>query len=216
MDRSGLLRRIPLFAGLTDEEREAIARQAVVKRLPPGGVLVEEGAEGASAYAVLSGRLKVSSRQDGRPLALYIAGPGDIIGELALLHPAPRSASAVALDPVRVLVLHRRDLLPFLRQHPDAALKMMASLAQRVRHLSATLRVHATQPLPDRLWRVLADLGERFGHDTPQGRLIDIALSQRELAQMVGASRESVNKQLRLWRDAGKLRLDNGYITLAL
>ena len=213
MSRRALLQQIPVFAGLTDATLTALMDSMVLKRVSPGEVLVEEGAHGVSAYAVISGRLKVTTVQSGRPLALNIVGPGTLIGELALLDPGPRSASATALDPVRVLVLHRRDLLPFLRQHPEAALCMMAVLVQRIRRLSTDLQAQ-TLPLPDRLLRVLHDLADRFGHDTPDGRLIDMLLSQRELGQMVGSSRESINKQLRIWRKAGVVSVDGGYITL--
>ncbi len=213
MSRREQLRRIPVFAGLSDAALDALAAGMVLKRLAPGEVLVEEGADGGSAFAVLSGRLKVSTLALGQPVALNIVGPGTLIGELALLDPNPRSASAVALDPVRVLVLHRRDLLPFLRAHPDAALSMMAALARQIRQLSEDLAAQAA-PLPDRLRRALEDLADRFGLDTPQGRLIDVALSQGELGQLVGASRESVNKQLRIWREEGRVSMDGGYLVL--
>lgn len=214
MSRRDLLRKLPVFAGLSEAELSALMGCMVLKKLAPGGILVEEGAPGASAYAVISGRLKVTAARGGRELALNIVGPGSLIGELALLDPGPRSASAVALDPVRVLVLHRRDLLPFLHSHPDAAMSMMTALVQHIRQLSADLQAHTALALPQRLWRVLTDLANRFGHDTPQGRLIDVSLSQGELGQMVGASRESINKQLRIWRQADRLTIEGGYITI--
>ncbi|MFT5681848.1 MAG: CRP/FNR family cyclic AMP-dependent transcriptional regulator, partial [Myxococcota bacterium] len=203
MSRRDQLRRIPVFADLSDAALDALEAVMVLKRLTPGGVLVEEGAAGVCAFAVLSGRLKVSTTASGRPVALNIVGPGALIGELSLLDPHPRSASAVALDPVRVLVLHRRDLLPFLRDHPDAALGMLAALARQLRQVSDDLTAQTALPLPLRLRRALDGLADRFGLDTAEGRLIDVALSQGELGQLVGASRESVNKQLRLWREDG-------------
>ena len=120
------------------------------------------------------------------------------------------------MDPVRVMVLHRRDLLPFLQHHPEAALSMMTELVQHIRQLSLARRDQATLPLAERLRRTLDDLAVRFGYDTEQGRLIDLSLSQSELGQMVGASRESINKQLRLWQKAGVVSLDRGYITLTV
>lgn len=216
MPRRALLRQIPIFSGLTDTALAALEASMVLKRLPPGGVLIEERAPGVCGYAVLSGRLKVTTAANGRDLALNIVGPGSLIGELALLDPGPRSASAIALDPVRVLVLHRRDLLPFLQRHPEAALSMMTALVRRIRQISRARRDLACLPLAERLRRTLDDLADRFGHDTEQGRLIDLALSQGELGQMVGASRESVNKQLRKWSTSGQVILDRGYITLTV
>ncbi len=214
MSRRDQLRATPLFADLSDSALTALETSMVLKRLPSGGVLVEEGAAGVCAFVVLSGRLKVSTASSGRPIALNIVGPGTLIGELALLDPSPRSASAVALDPVRVLVLHRRDLLPILRSHPEAALSMMTALARQIRQLSEDLAAQTALPLSLRLRRALDDLAERFGVDTPGGRLIDVALSQRELGQLVGASRESINKQLRGWREDGSVIIEGGYITL--
>ena len=216
MSRCALLRQIPIFSSLTDTALMALEESMVLKRLPPGGVLIEESAPGACAYAVLSGRLKVTTAASGRDLALNIVGPGSLIGELALLDPGPRSASALALDPVRVLVLHRRDLLPFLQRHPEAALSMMTELVKHIRQLSRARQAQAILPLAARLRHTLDDLAGRFGHDTEQGRLIDLALSQGELGQMVGASRESVNKQLRMWQKEGLVILDRGYITLTV
>ena len=210
------LHRIALFAEISAPALAELEAGLVRRRVAPGEVLVSEGARESCAFAVLSGRLKVVSRgEDGAALALDIVGPGSLIGELALLDPGPRSASAVALDPVRVLVLHRRELLPFLRDHPDAALAVMAALVRRIRQLSADRRAQAVLPLPERLWRTLEDLAARFGHERGDGsRLIDVALSQGELGQMIGASRESVNKQLRAWRDEQRILVEQGYITL--
>jgi CRP/FNR family transcriptional regulator, cyclic AMP receptor protein len=214
MSRRDQLKAIPIFAALSDAALAAIDKGMVLKKLPPGAVLVEEGAVEGCAFAVLSGRLKVSTAASGRAIALNIVGPGTLIGELALLDPSPRSASAVALDPVRVLVLHRRDLVPILRRHPDAALCMMTALARQIRQRSDDLAAQIALPLPLRLRRALEDLADRFGLDTPDGRLIDVALSQGELGQLVGASRESINKQLRSWRRDGSVLMEDGYITL--
>lgn len=210
-----ILQQIPFFSSLTIAEIDAVLQHATVQRLAPNAHLVTEGQPGSNVYVVLSGRLKVvSGAGSARELILGISGPGELLGELSMLDRQPRSASVIAIEPVRVLTLQRRELIPLLQAHPEAALQMIAALTQQIRQLSASLREQISLPLATRLARKLLHLAEAFGHPTDEGVLIDIHLSQNAIARMLGVSRESINKQLRVYRNNGVLTFRDGFVTV--
>jgi CRP-like cAMP-binding protein len=142
-----------------------------------------------------------------------LTGPGDVIGEVALMDSEPRSASVVALEPSELLTLHRRDLLPFLERHPKVAIHMASVMAQRVRALSQHTEEAQFMALPARMAKKLLRLSEVYGKESSEGGVdIDIRLSQQDLADLVGTTRESVNKQLRAWEADGLVRLKRSRI----
>jgi CRP/FNR family cyclic AMP-dependent transcriptional regulator len=197
-----LLRRVPLFATVADAALDALP--VGTRRLAAGEVLFRRGEPGATAYVVAQGRVKISGDgRSGRELLLALVEPGALFGELALLDGQPRSATAAALAPTRLLTLHRRDVLALLRAHPDAALGLLGELAARVRRLNDSLEQRGALGLPARLARKLLELGDRAGE-----------LSQQELGDAVGVTRESVNKRLAAFAEAGLLALRRGRVTL--
>jgi CRP-like cAMP-binding protein len=131
-----------------------------------------------------------------------------------MLCDAERSASVIALSPCELLVLERRDLLAFLRGHPEASLQLMALLAERVRNLSQLVEDTLFLNLPVRLAKKLVAYAASHGERTPEGIRIALKLSQEEWGDLVGATRESVNKQMRAWVDQGLIRLDQGYVVI--
>ncbi len=133
---------------------------------------------------------------------------------MALLDGDPRSATATALEPCELLVIQRRDLIPFLERHPKTAIKLLATLTGLVRNLSNQLEDRVFLGLPGRLAKKLLALADNYGKDTADGILIDLRMPQGELGEMVGTSRESVNKQLQAWRKQGLLRSEKLYITI--
>lgn len=198
-----LLGRLPFFASLPDDALRSLP--VTVRALDAGQVLFRRGDAGATVYVVASGRVKITSAAGLRELLLAIIEPGSMFGELALLDGRPRSASAVALSPARLLVLHRRDLLALLAAHPPAALALLGELAARIRRLNHTLEEREALSIPARLARKLLELGDR---------LPELTLRQQELGDMVGATRESVNKHLRAWAQAGLVATLRGRLTL--
>jgi CRP-like cAMP-binding protein len=210
-----LLARLPLFAGLAPREIDALVAVTRSRSIAAREELFHKGDAGTQVYAVVHGALKiVTTSEEGDDLVFNLLGPGAVIGEVAVLCNAERSASVVALSACELLVIERRDLFAFLRSHPDASLALMAVLAQRVRSLSELLEDTLFLNLPVRLAKKLVALAGSHGQRTPEGVRIDLKLSQAEWGDLVGATRESINKQLRAWTDEGLIRLDGGYILI--
>ena len=205
----------PLFAAMQPEELDEILKFALDRRVRRGQTIFQRGDEGSSLMAVLRGRVRISSVSgDGKELTLNVINPGEIFGEIALLDGQPRSADAVAIEDSVLLVVDRRYFLPFLRHKEDLCLRLLAVLCSRLRRTSTALEEIALFDLPVRLARVLLKLAEDYGRPGSTGTRIDLKLSQRDLSNLVAASRESVNKLLRTWRENGTVVLEDGFIVL--
>lgn len=210
-----LLAKLRLFAGLGPRELDALAAVARTRTLAAREELFHKGDAGREVYAVVQGTLKVlTTSEEGDDVVFNLLSPGDVIGEIAMLCDAERSASVIALSPCELLVLERRDLLAFLRGHPEASLQLMALLAERVRNLSQLVEDTLFLNLPVRLAKKLVAYAASHGERTPEGIRIALKLSQEEWGDLVGATRESVNKQMRAWTDQGLIRLDQGYVVI--
>ena len=169
----------------------------------------------AQVYVVASGRLKVTSTSvEGDEVMLNLLGAGEVIGELPLLIGGQRTATVVALEPSELVVLERREFLRFLREHPGAAPELLTVLAERVVQLSECIEDHAFLGVAGRIAKKLLVLAENFGEAGPDGVHVTLRLSQGELAQYVGTTRETVNKQIRTWSDEGVLHMESGAITI--
>ncbi len=215
VDKRSLLAKVSMFSPLGPPELDRLARITVVKRLRGRQILFRKGDDGSQAYVIISGRLKISSAaEDGKETVLRIMDPGEVVGEMALLDGDPRSATATALEPCELLVIQRRDLIPFLERHPRTAIKLLESQVARVRALSAQLEDRVFLNLQSRLAKKLLALSDNYGVERPDGITIDLKLSQGDLGEMVGTSRESINKQLRAWVEDGVVKSEKGYITI--
>jgi CRP/FNR family cyclic AMP-dependent transcriptional regulator len=137
-----------------------------------------------------------------------------VFGEMALLDGEPRSASVTTMENCAFLVLWRRDFLPFLERNPQVALKLLAALSKRLRSTNDMVGNLSFLHLPARLARILLNLGQQYGKLTAEGIAIGLKLSQEELGNLVGVSRESVNRQVRLWVESGVLDYTHGTIIL--
>ena len=135
-------------------------------------------------------------------------GPGEIIGELTLFDPGARSTTATAVSQTELLSLKHEDLMTWLRERPQAAMNLLKSLAQRLRRTNDIVGDLVFSDVPGRVAKSLLDLAERFGKQAPDGTLVAHDLTQEELAQLVGASRETVNKALADFAARGWLRLE--------
>ncbi len=205
----------PLFQAMKPEEVDQILKLASERHVPRGSTIFQKGDEGSSMMAVLRGRVRVSAvSAEGREVTLNVISPGQIFGEIALLDGKPRSADATASEDTLLLVVERRQFLPFIRQNEGMQLRLIAVLCERLRSTSLALESLALFDLPARMARLLLKLGEDYGRPNPDGLRIDLKLSQRDISTLVASSRESVNKQLRVWRDDGLVDLQAGYLVL--
>ncbi len=213
--RRAALQGSPLFDDMRPEELDEILKLATERRFRRGQTIFQRGDNGSSLMAVLRGRVRISSVSgDGKELTLNVINQGEIFGEIALLDGEPRSADATAIEDTLLLVVERRQFLPFLAQNQSLFLRLLAVLCARLRRTSTALEEIALFDLPVRLARVLLKLAQDYGRPGTAGTRIDLKLSQRDLSNLVAASRESVNKQLRAWREAGTVDQEDGFIVL--
>ncbi len=204
-----LVHRAPLFTALNDTEARTLRASMVSVKIAKGGVLFAEGDNGDHLYVIVEGKLKLgTSSSDGRENLLSILGPGEMFGELSLFDPGPRTSTATAVTDAKLLSLGQNKLLPWLREHPEVSLHLLARLAQRLRRTNEAVGDLVFSDVPGRVAKALIGLGEQFGKKTVEGLYVHHDLTQEELAQLVGASRETVNKALADFAGRGWLKLD--------
>ena len=199
------LSRTWIFSDLTEPELEELAGLASTRPLVAKQNVVTKGDPGGQIFAVIRGQLKVFAPGLERDAAFRVLGPGDIFGEISAFDGQERSATVVALGPGEVAVIQQADFLRFLDVHSAVSRKLLATLARRVRQISERVEDRAFFGLQARLAKLLIGLSEEHGQDAAHGRRINVRLSQQELADLVDATRESVNKLLRAWKRAGWL-----------
>jgi CRP-like cAMP-binding protein len=209
-----LLERIPVFAGLSRRDLDLLHGITGTRRLRSREVLFRKGDEGATLYGVMRGRLRVFSGADAKEVTFNYLDAGEIFGEIALLDARPRSATIAAVEPVELLTLQRRDLIPFMEQHPKVAIQLATVLAQRLRALSDAVEDAMLLTIPGRLAKKLLALSQAYGKPAPDGTRIDLKLPQHQLGELVGATRESVNKHMRAWSAGGVIKVERGFITV--
>jgi CRP-like cAMP-binding protein len=215
VDRRQLLRSIALFESLTDRELDMLLALTTTKKLKKRAFLFRKGDPGNALFAVMEGRLKATGEgREGKEVVLSLMDPGEVIGEIALLDQQPRSATVQAVEEATLLTLHRRDLIPFLDRNPKAAVKLAGVLARRIRNLTELMEDTVFLGLPSRLAKKLLSLAARYGKPTAEGLRIDLKLPQHELGELVGTSRESINKQLRQWGEEKLVLFAGGYLTI--
>lgn len=204
-----VLRRAPLFSGLDDEAASALDASMSPLTLRRGEVLFNEGDDGNQLYVVTDGKIKLGrTSPDGRENLLAILGPSQMFGELSFFDPGPRSATATAVTDVDVRSLGHEALSPVLREHPDVAMALLNQLAGRLRRTNEVVGDLVFSDVPGRVAKALLDLASRFGRKADDGVHVNHDLTQEELAQLVGASRETVNKALADFASRGWLRLE--------
>jgi CRP-like cAMP-binding protein len=208
------LKALSFLGGLPEAMIDQLAARAHFKRYDKGETIITRGDDGDSLMIVLSGRVKISNvTTDAREIVLNFLGKGDVIGEIAILDGAPRTASAFAIDDTEVLVLYRRDLLPVLLANPQTMLELIKILCEKLRAASAIVEENSL-PMAARAAAGLLRLAEQHGRHVKGGTLIDLKLSQRDLGNYLGLSRENVSRQLGLFRDVGILRIEGSEILI--
>ena len=207
-----VLRKHPYFADLEPEAFDQLCRYAKHSTLKRGATLFSKGDQGISLFAVISGSVKISiSSPDGRNAILNIIGPGEIFGEIALLDGGARSTDAIANTNCELFTIDKREFIPFVRSQPALAMRFIELLCTRLRNTSDQVEQVILQNLPGRLASALLRLTEKQKLE-PQGRTI--AITQQEISEMVGMTRESINKQLRAWAARDWVRLEHGAIVV--
>jgi CRP/FNR family cyclic AMP-dependent transcriptional regulator len=215
MDRRKLLGSVSIFASLEESELDLLLEATTTKQLAQKEVLFRKGDPGNQLFGILSGSLKVmATASDGKEVMFALMGPGEIIGEIPILDGGERSASAVAVEATELLTLHRRELIPFLENHPRAVIGLAGVLAGRVRRLSERAEDRQTMPLPGRIAKRLLALSIQYGKHPIVGGPVEVRLPQQDLADLVGTTRESVNKQLRAWENQGIVEIGRGRVLL--
>jgi len=192
-----VLRRAPLFEALGEEDTQALRAGVTDVELARGERLFDEGDAGDRLYVVLDGKIKLTRKSaDGRENLISLMGPGEMFGELSLFDPRPRTMGASAVTDVRLAALAHDDLRNWLTGHPDVAMHLLAALARRLRRTNEVMSDLVFTDVPGRVAKALLDLAARFGTQQEDGLQVNHDLTQEELAQLVGASRETVNKAL--------------------
>jgi len=206
---------VPLLSNLTKDELNDLQPFLTKRLFREGDIIFHQDDPGDRLFLIRDGRVKISLlAEDGRENVIAIMAKGDCFGELAALDGLPRSATATAMERTETLFLRRGDLLQFLERHPGAAIKVIDLLSRRLRQTDEQIADLAFLDVHGRVARKLLELASAHGVDKGQGTEIGFFLSQQELANLVGASRESVNKVINYFKDKGYLAINRGRIVL--
>lgn len=215
MSYSQLLARISLFESLEAEELEHLSTLLRSRRYAKGEVIFHRGDVGTALYIVRKGQVAIRlSSDDGKEAILALLDRGDFFGELALLDDEPRSTDAVAREEVDLLGLQREDFRRFLEARPQLAMRLLATLSRLVRRITQSVHDKTFLDARTRVVRVLLDLAQSQGAPGAEGVVIHQRLTQTELANLCGLTRESTNKWLRFYVREGLLSYEGGQITL--
>ena len=205
----------PLFSAHDAEGAAALRASLAERHVSKGEVLFAEGDPGDRMYVIIDGKVKLGqTSSDGRESLLSILGPGEMFGELSLFDPGLRTSTATALTDATVLGLGNDQLRPWLTGRPEVAAALLQALAQRLRRTNEAMADLVFSDVPGRVAKALMDLGEKFGTVTPEGLLVTHDMTQEELAQLVGASRETVNKALADFAQRGWIRLESRQVLI--
>jgi len=210
-----LLSQIPMFKRLEPDGLKELSTLLREQKIRKGDVLFRKSSEGNALYFIQEGAVKIvlpSILGDERIVTIF--GEGDFFGEMALLDGLPRSADAVAVQHSRLLVLNRSDFLRFLKKNEPAMENILSTLSTRLRKTDELLEDTTFLNIPARFAKKLLEIGEAFGRQDGESLRISVKFSQKELADMIGATRESINKELRVLRDKGLVSVTANQITI--
>jgi CRP/FNR family cyclic AMP-dependent transcriptional regulator len=210
-DKRAVLREHPIFRVLGPDLIERLASYAHTKTVAAGTTIFARGDAGASLFAVCAGTVKIINRSlDGKDAVFNLINVGEIFGEIALLDGGPRTADALAMTDCELMLIDRREFVPLVESRPDIALRLIEVLCGKLRHTSEQIEDMMFLDLPARLAKTLLRLAGNAKLSS-QGR---VTITQREIGQIIGMSRESTNKQLRVWEERKWLRLERGGVVV--
>jgi CRP-like cAMP-binding protein len=208
-DKRVILRDHPLFGALGSGLIVQLSAHAASKRIKRGTTIFSKGDQGTCLYAVCSGQVKIAVPSgEGKGAVFNLIGPGQIFGEVALLDGGQRTADAVAVKDTELLVIDRRDFIPLVHRDPEIAIKLIEILCGRLRNTSEQVEDVICLDLPARLARTLLRLA---GSDAKNHK---VPITQCELGQIIGVSREATNRQLRDWENNNWVELESGAVVL--
>jgi CRP/FNR family transcriptional regulator len=214
-DVAGLLARVPVFEALERPDLDQVAAVAVPRTFPPNHIIFREGDESDTCYVVSSGHARaVREHADGRTISLAHFGPGDIFGELAMFDDERRSATVETLDEVVAVAILGADMRRLIRAHPDLAVKLVISLGRRLRETNERLSRQSFQTVQSRVAEVLGQLCDQARAETPGENDILVTITQADIAQLAGSSRESASRFLAVLERAGVVTQGRGRLTV--
>src|SRR2546427_7419646 len=209
------LKQVPLFAGLEDEDIRELMSVAKRRTFRSGEVIFHREDPGQVLYVIKEGKVKISLiSPDGQEISLVVFGKGECFGEFAILDGLPRSADAVALEKVECYTLQRSDFHNAIMKNPKIAIQIIEVLTRRLRNTDQMVEDLIYQDVYGRVAKKLLELADTHGTKVDDGTRIDVRLTQQEIASMVGASRESVNKVMGYFTDKNFISADKYKITL--
>ncbi|HEX9889629.1 MAG TPA: Crp/Fnr family transcriptional regulator [Nitriliruptorales bacterium] len=205
-----------LLGALSERERLGLLSLARQRSFDGGDILLRQGETASHLFVLTHGRVKVvASTPDGQPILLAVRGPGDALGELAILDGSPRSASAIAFEPVRALSVPTDAFRRYLTEHPLVMMRLLQVLSKLLRRADDVIVEQGTTVTEQRVARRLLELAADHGEVDDDGSVrVTLRLSQEDLAGWVGASREGVNKILAGLRDRGILETGRQRLTI--
>jgi CRP/FNR family transcriptional regulator, cyclic AMP receptor protein len=198
MDEREVLRTVPIFSELSDEDITSLAHLAIRKRYPKDTVVFFENEEGDFFFTILEGRIKVTILgDDGREVILSMLGPGDFFGEMALLDNEPRSATAIAVEESELLSLHRSDFQSVLNDNRSITTALIRVLSARLRRANHQISTLALLDVYGRVARVIVDMAREEGKRLRDGRIAFRRATHQEIANRIGTTRETVTRMLK-------------------
>lgn len=209
------LDRVPLFTDLDTTNLQHLVQVMRRRTFRAGEAIFHRDDPGQVMYVIKEGRVRIRlTSPEGQEVALAVLGPNENFGEMAILDNQPRSADAIAVDKVEVFTLQRQDFITVIRDHPEIAVEVMKTLSKRIRSSNQLVEDLIFLDVYGRVAKKLLELSEDYGVTTEDGVRIDLRLTQQELASMVGASRESVNKVMGYFTDKSYISTDKHKITI--
>ncbi len=212
MSLTGALAAIPLFSELGDEELSLVAGYLKRRTFAERDVIVKRDSPGDALFIIVTGKVKVSYIEDDNETIIAVLSPGDFFGELSIIDGEGRSADVSAVEETEVLLLSADDFSQCIHTMPAIAFSLLKEIAGRLRRSTAWIRVLSSQDVYGRIAQQLLQLSDSHGHDLPDnGRRIGLRLTQNDIAGIVGASRESVNKAMGYFKQKGYITMDSTY-----
>lgn len=209
------LDRVSFFSELDGPSLQQISQAMRKRTFRAGEAIFHRDDPGQVLYVIKEGRVRIRlTSAEGQEVALAVFGPGDSFGEMSILDSQPRSADAIAIDKVEVFTLQRNDFVSVVRAHPEIAVSVMKTLSERIRQANQMVEDLIFLDVYGRVAKKLLDLSKEYGVETDEGVKIDLRITQQELASMVGASRESVNKVMGYFTDKSYISTDKHKITI--
>ena len=204
-----ILSRAGIFQGVDPVAVNNLIQELETVRFPRGATIFEEGEPGDRLYIITSGKVKLARHSlDGRENLLTVMGPSDMFGELSIFDPGPRTSSAVCVTEVHAATMNSEMLHKWIEEHPEISEQLLRVLARRLRRTNASLADLIFTDVPGRVAKTLLQLANRFGSQEGGALRVNHDLTQEEIAQLVGASRETVNKALATFAHRGWIRLE--------